>query len=92
MLSMKNLVFKKRLVKKLTKSFVRPYIVEEVMLKNVIKLKLLASMRIYLVINISRVVRYRELIKEFKVEESKPIEVDRVEKWEVEKISNKRKV
>jgi len=37
--------------------------VEEVVSKNVVKLKLLASMRIYLVVNVSRVVRYRKLVK-----------------------------
>ena len=42
MLSTKNLVFKKRPVKKLTKR----YIVEEVVSKNVVKLKLLAFMKI----------------------------------------------
>jgi len=64
MLSIKDLVFKKRPVKKLTERFVRLYIVKEVVLKDVMKLKLLASMKIHLVINISRVVRYRELVKE----------------------------
>ena len=64
MLSIKDLVFKKKPVKKLTERFVRLYIVKEVVLKDVMKLKLLASMKIHLVINISRVVRYRELIKE----------------------------
>ena len=49
-------------------------------------------MRIYLVVNISQVVRYREQVKEQKVKEVKPVEVDRVEKWEVEKILNKRKI
>ena len=58
MLSIKDLVFKKRPVKKLTERFVRLYIVKEVVLKDVMKLKLLASMKIHLVINISRVVRY----------------------------------
>jgi len=38
--------------------------IEEIVLANVIKLKLLESMRIYLVVNISRVVRYGELVKE----------------------------
>ena len=47
-LSIKNLVFKERLVKKLTERFVRPYIVEEVVLKNVVKLKLPASLTILL--------------------------------------------
>ena len=81
MLSMKNLVFKDRLVKKLMERFVGLYVVEE--------MKLPASMRIYPVI---RVVRYREPIKRKKMEEPKLIKVDEVEEWKVEKILNKRKV
>jgi len=67
-------------------------VVEEVVSKNVVKLKLPTSIEIHLVVNISGVVRYREPIKEQKVEEPKPIEIDRVEEWEVGKILNKRKV
>ena len=63
MLSMRDLVFKERPVKKLTKRYVGSYEIEEVILKNMVKLKLLASIRIYLVVNISRIVRYREQIK-----------------------------
>jgi len=69
-------VFKERPVKKLTEQ--HTYIVEEVVSKNMMKLKLLVFMRIYLVVNISRVVRYRELVKRQKVEEPKPVEVDGV--------------
>jgi len=69
-------VFKERPVKKLTEQYT--YIVEEVVSKNMMKLKLLVFMRIYLVVNISRVVRYRELVKRQKVEEPKPVEVDGV--------------
>ena len=72
--------------------YMRLYVVKEVVSKNVVKLKLPTSIRIHLMVNISGVVRYREPIKEQKVEEPKPIEVDRVEKLEVEKIWNKRKV
>ena len=61
-------------------------------MKNAVKLKLPISMRIHPVVNISRVVRYRELVKRQNVEELKPVEVNRVEEWEVEKILNKRKV
>ena len=74
-LSTKDLVFKERLVKKLTERYVRLYVVKEVILKNVVKLKLLVSMRIYLVVNISRVVRYRELMKEQRVNEPKLVVV-----------------
>ena len=43
-------------------------------------------------VNISRVVRYKEPIKGQRVEEPKPVEVKGVEEWEVKKILNKRKV
>jgi len=53
MLSTKDLVFKERPSKKLTEIYVRPYEIEEVVLKNAVKLKLLASMRIHSVVNVS---------------------------------------
>ena len=92
MLSTKDLVFKKRLVKKLMERYVGPYRIEEIVLKNMVKLKLPASMRIHPVVNISRIVRYRKPVKRQRVEKSKPVEFEGVEEWEVEKILNKRKV
>ena len=92
MLSTKDLVFRERLTNKLMERYVRPYMIEEIVSRNVVKLRLLVSMRIHPVVNVSRVVRYRESEKGQKVEEPKPVEVDGVEKWEVEKILNKRKV
>ena len=78
-LSIKDLVFKERLVKKLTERYAGPYVVEEVVSKNVVKLKLLVSMRIHLVVNVSRIVRYRKLVKEQRVKEPKLVKVNRVE-------------
>jgi len=75
MLSMKDLVFKERLTRKLVDQYVGPYIIKEVVSTNIVKLRLLISIRIHLVVNVSQVVRYRELVKEQKVEEVKPIEV-----------------
>jgi len=49
-----------------------------------------SSIRIHPVINISRIVRYKEQMKGQKKEEGKPIEVEGVEEWEVEKILNKK--
>ena len=63
MLSSKDLVFKERPVKKLTEQYVGPYIVKEKISRNMVKLKLLPSMKIYLVVNVSRVVRYKKLVK-----------------------------
>ena len=52
-LSIKGLVFKERPAKKLMERYVRPYEIEKVVLKNAVKLKLSASMRIHLVVNVS---------------------------------------
>jgi len=92
MLSIKDLVFKERLAKKLIERYMEPYEIEKVVSKNAVKLKLLISMRIHLVVNVSRVVRYREQVRKQKVEEPKPVEVEGVEEWKVEKILNRRKV
>jgi len=63
MLSTKDLVFRKKPVKKLIERYIGPYVVKEMVSKNTVKLKLLTSIRVYPVVNVSRVVRYRELMK-----------------------------
>ena len=79
MLSTKDLVFKKRPVRKLTERYVGLYTIEEVVSSNAVKLQLLSSMRIHLVVNISQIVWYKEQVKGQKKEEEKPIEVEEVE-------------
>jgi len=85
-------VFRKRPARKLMDQYIGPYTIEEVVSTNTIKLQLSTLMTIYLVVNISWIVRYREQVEGQKKEEGKPIEVEGVEKWEVEKILNKRKI
>ena len=92
LLSTKDLVFKERPSKKLTERYIGPYAIEEVVLLNAVKLRLPSSMRIHLVVNVSRIVRYKEQVKGQKKEEGKPIEVEGVEEWEVEKVLNKKKI
>ena len=92
LLNTKDLVFKERPSKKLTERYVGPYAIEEVVLSNVVKLRLPSSMRIHLVVNVCWIVRYKEQVKGQKKEEEKPIEVEGVEEWEVEKILNKKKI
>ena len=92
MLSTKDLVFKERPTKKLTERYVKPYAIEEVVSKNMVKLKLPTSMRIHPVVNVSRVVKYKKPVKGQRVEELKSVEVAGMEEWEVEKILNKKKV
>ena len=92
LLSMKDLVFKERLVKKLVDRYVGPYIIEEVVSTNAVKLRLPTSMRIHPVVNVSCIVRYKKQVEGQKKEEGKPMEVEGVKEWEVEKILNKKKI
>ena len=92
LLSTKDLVFKERPIRKLTERYVGPYEMKEVVLSNTIKLWLPALMRIYPVVNVSRIVRYKEQVKGQKKEEGKPIEVEGAKEWEVERILNKKKI
>ena len=78
-MSTKDLVFKERPSKKLTKRYIVPYTIEEVVSLNAVKLRLPSSMRIHLVVNISWIVRYKEQVKGQKKEEGKLIEVKGVE-------------
>ena len=92
LLSTKDLVFKERLTKKLMERYVGPYVIEEIVSSNAVKLCLPSSMRIHPVVNVSRIVRYKEQVKGQKKEEGKLVEVEGVEEWEVEKILNKKKM
>jgi len=92
LLSTKDLVFRERPSKKLIERYVGPYAVEEVVSSNAVKLQLPSSMRIHPVVNISQIVCYKEQVKGQKKEEGKPVEVEGVEEWKVEKILNKKKM
>ena len=92
LLSTKDLVFKERPSRKLTERYVGPYAMKEVVSLNAVKLRLPNLMRIHLVVNVSWIVRYKEQMKGQKKEEEKPIEVEGIEEWEVEKILNKKKI
>jgi len=92
LLSTKDLVFKERPSKKLMERYVGPYVIEEVVSLNAVKLLLSSSMRIYPVVNVSWIVRYKEQVKGQRKEEGKLVEVEGVEEWEVEKVLNKKKM
>ena len=69
-------MFKKRPTKKLMERYVGPYVIEEVVSLNAVKLRLPSSMRIHLVVNVSQIVRYKEQVKRQKKEEGKLGEVE----------------
>ena len=78
-------------MRRLVDWYVGPYTIEEVVSTNAVKLRLLILMRIHPVVNVSWIVWYREQVEGQKKEEPKPVEVEGVEEWEVEKILNKKK-
>ena len=92
LLSTKDLMFKERPVRKLTERYIGPYVIEEVVSTNAVKLQLPSLMRIHPVVNVSQIVRYKEQVREQKKKEEKPAEVEGVEEWEVEKVLNKKKM
>ena len=92
LLSTKNLVFKERPVRKLTERYIGPYTIEEVVSTNVVKLQLPSLMRIHPVVNVSWIVWYREQVRGQKKEKRKPVEVEEVKEWKVEKVLNKKKM
>ena len=60
LISMKDFLMEliKRVTKKLTEKFIGPYVVRKIVSKNAVELELPASLRIYLVVNIRRIVKY----------------------------------
>ena len=53
----------KRAMKKLIEKFIGPYVVKKIVSENAVELELPASLRIHLVVNVRRLVKYREQIE-----------------------------
>jgi len=79
----------KRVTKKLMEKFIRPYVVKKIVSENVIELELLTLLRIHLVVNIRRIVKYKEQIKGQKKIPLPPVEVAGKKEYEVEEILNR---
>ena len=94
LLSTKDLKYQmvRRQMEKLTKRFVRPYKVKAIISSNAIELELPSTIKIYLVVNVSRVRKYKSQVEEQRKEISQLVVIEGEEEWEVEKIINKRKV
>ena len=81
---------KGRRLEKLTERFVGLYKVKGIISSNAIELELPKSIRIYPVVNVSRVQLYKPQVKGQKKIPPKPVIIEEVEEFEVEKILNKR--
>ena len=80
----------KRATKKLIEKYIGLYMVKKIMSENAVELKLPASLRIYLVVNMRRIVKYQEQVEGQKKILPPPIEVAGEKEYEVEKILNRR--
>jgi len=94
LLSIKDLKWqmKGRRSEKLTEHFVGPYKVKEIILSNTIELELSKSIKIYPVVNISRVQLYKPQVEGQKKIPPKLVIIEREEEFKVEKILNKRTI
>ncbi len=88
LISTKNFLMEliKRVMKKLTEKFIGPYVVKKIVSENTVELELLVSLRIYLVVNVRRIVKYKEHVEGQKKTPPPPVEVSGEKEYEVEEI------
>jgi len=93
LLSTKDLKYqmKGRRSEKLIEQFVGPYQVKRIISTNAIELDLPNTVRIHLVVNVSRVQRYKDQVEGQKKEQPASVIIEEEEEYEVEKILNKKK-
>jgi len=94
MLSTKDLKYQmvRRRTEKLTERFVGPYKVKKIVSSNAVELELPNTVKIHLVVNVSRIRRYIGQVEGQKKEQPAPVIIKGEEEWEVEQILNKRKI
>ena len=94
MLSTKDLKYQivGRRTEKLTEKFVGPYKIKEIISSNAVKLELPSTVKIHLVVNVSRIRRYVGQVEGQKKEQPALVIIEGKEKWEVERILNKQQV
>jgi len=94
MLSTKDLKYQMvgRRTEKLTERFVGPYKIKKIVSSNAVELELPSTVKIHLVVNVSRIRRYIGQVEGQKKEQPLPVIIEGEEEWEVERILNKRRV
>ena len=76
----------------MTERFVGPYRIKKIVSSNAIELELPSTVKIHLVVNVSKIRRYVGQVKRQKKEQPLPVMIEEEEEWEVERILNKRRV
>jgi len=93
LLSTKDLKWqiKGKQTEKLTERFVGPYKVKRVISTNTVELELPGTVKIHLIVNVSRIRRYKEQVPGQKKQLALLVIIEEEEEYDVEKIINKRK-
>ena len=91
MLSTKDLKYQivGRRTEKLTERFIGPYRIKKIVLLNAVELELPNTVKIHLVVNVSRIRRYVGQVEGQRKEQPAPVVIKGEEEWEVERILNK---
>jgi len=76
----------KRAIKKLIEKFIRPYVVRKIVSENGIELELSALLRIYPVVNVGRIVKYRKQVEGQKKIPPPSVKIDSKKEYKVEEI------
>jgi len=78
-----------RRTEKLMKRFVGPYKIKKIISSNAVELELPSAVKIYPVVNVSRICKYIGQVEGQKKEQPAPVIIEGEEEWEVERILNK---
>ena len=91
MLSTKDLKYQmvRRRMKKLIERFVGPYKVKKIVSSNIVELELPSTVKIHLVVNVSRIHKYTGQVEGQKKEQLAPVIIKEKEEQEVKRILNK---
>jgi len=91
MLSTKNLKYQiiRRRTEKLTERFVGPYKIKKIVSSKAVELELPSTVKIHLVVNVSRIQQYVRQVEGQRKEQPAPVIIEGEEEWEVERILNK---
>ena len=81
-----------RRTEKLTERFVGPYKIKKIVLSNVVELELPSTVKIHLVVNVSRIQKYVGQVEEQKKEQLALVIIEEEKEWEVKRILNKQQI
>ena len=94
MLSTKDLKYQMvgRRTEKLMERFVGPYRIKKIVSSNTVELELSSTVKIHLVVNISRIRKYVGQVEGQRKEQPVPVVIEEEEEWKVKRILNKQRI